>query len=318
MVVSTVLYAEEKKGGLCLQFDDGWTSWATVIAPELKRVGGLATGFINNQHMESGRITAGDLLSLQNDYGWEIGSHTYHHLNAPRFVKQHGVQKWVDEELDPSLSGLRAIGIDVQSLVFPFNASTPELAEAIRGKVTSFRRADSLAMADGIRADGSLPGTSIDTTVYTPLLLILQWIDMAHEQGTTLFLYGHRILPDSAFAIGKIAKVESNQLVAEQAITPEIADDLVLVIDLEKRNRKPTTYRIMKIEGNTVTVDRDDLEDIAAAGDSFLIGPAYGTRLSDFRQLIEYASTRLTFYRVRDIATNQHKEDATATVPAQN
>ena len=30
--------AAEKKGGLVLQFDDGWSSWATFIAPELQKV----------------------------------------------------------------------------------------------------------------------------------------------------------------------------------------------------------------------------------------------------------------------------------------
>ena len=316
MALSTALQAEEKKGGLCLQFDDGWSSWVTTIAPELKRVDGFATGFVNNQHMESGRITAGDLLSLQNDFGWEIGSHTFHHLNAPRFVKEYGIQKWMAEEFDPALAGLQSIGIDVRSLVFPFNAFTPELAEAVKGKVDSFRRADTLAMADGIRADGSLPGTSIDTTLYTPMTLIFEWIDMAHEQNSVLFLYGHRILPDSAFASGHVARVESDKLIAEEPVAPEFADDLVLVVNLEKRNRKPATYRITDIDGNTVTVDRDDLEDFAAEGDSFLIGPAYGTRLSDFRRLIEYASEKLTFYRVRDIVAGRNKETATASAPA--
>ena len=42
-----------KQGGLVLQFDDGWTSWATVIAPELQAVGGKATGFVNNQKVAS-------------------------------------------------------------------------------------------------------------------------------------------------------------------------------------------------------------------------------------------------------------------------
>jgi peptidoglycan/xylan/chitin deacetylase (PgdA/CDA1 family) len=93
-----------------MQFDDGWSSWRTQVAPLLARYGGRATGFVNNQHMRSGRITADDLRALQNDFGWEIGSHAYHHLNAVRFVQQRGLEAWKAEELVAALGELRGAG----------------------------------------------------------------------------------------------------------------------------------------------------------------------------------------------------------------
>src|SRR5512137_2260359 len=71
-----------KRGGLVLQFDDGWSSWRTLVAPELARVGGKATGFVCNQYLHAARITVADLLALQGEFGWEIGSHSYQHRNA--------------------------------------------------------------------------------------------------------------------------------------------------------------------------------------------------------------------------------------------
>ena len=35
-LVGSASFGAEKKGGLVLQFDDGWTSWATTIAPEVQ------------------------------------------------------------------------------------------------------------------------------------------------------------------------------------------------------------------------------------------------------------------------------------------
>jgi hypothetical protein len=49
-----------------------------------------------------------------------------------------------------------------------------------------------------------------------------------------------------------------------------------------------------------------DLTRLTAPGAFFLIGPSYGTRLSDFKDLIEYASSRLPFYTVAEIVAGKH------------
>lgn len=292
--------AAAAEGGLVLQFDDGWSSWRELIAPELAAVGGKATGFVNNQYLHAGRITLADLQCLQNDYGWEIGTHAYSHVNALQHVRRSSVQDWVDTQLLRSMRELSAGDLRVRNLAFPYNAATPELRAAVLQHVDSYRAADTLALAAGPRLDGSLPGTSIDLTRFTPLPLLQQWIDLARAERKRLFLYGHRVLPDDQFFTGRVLRVDADLIVADRPITPPPGDDLVLVPDVDRRSRGESPSRLV-ITGDVVRAPGVDLASRTAHGATFLIGPAYGTRLSDFRRLVTYAAGRVTFQTVGEI-----------------
>lgn len=299
-----------RRGGLALQFDDGWATWRTLVAPQLARVGGRATGFVNNQYLGNGRISLDDLRALQNEFGWEIGSHAFTHLSAVRYVQQKGLKAWTDDQLGRSLTELRAAGLKVGNLVFPFNAYTPELAAAaLTQGIGSYRRADVLALAAGRRADGSLPGTSIDLTRYLPLAVLKQWVDLAHERGQVLFLYGHRVLPDDAFVVGRVAQVSAHELVLEADVALPQDDDVVLVPDITRRSLSGSIGGLTVAEGRRLRTPESgpDLTRLTSPGATFLIGPAYGTRLSDFTALIEYAAARLTFYTVSEIVSGKHQ-----------
>lgn len=306
--------AESRQGGLVLQFDDGWSSWRTLVAPELSRVGGRATAYVNNQYVNNGRITLEDLRILQNDYGWEIGTHTYHHHNAILYVRQLGLADWRLNELDRSVERLGQAGLRVRQLVFPFNAYTPEIARNALERVDSYRRVDPIAIADGQRPDGSLPGTAIDLTRYLPNRLLFQWIDLAHHQGKLLFLYGHRILPDEQFVSGKVVSVSPLELVADRELALPVDEDLVLVPDLNRRGRTDSPGGLEVVNGTTLRVEdgATDLTRLTAPGATFLIGPAYGTRLSDFRELIEYAADRLYFYTVSEVVDRVFRKQTDA------
>jgi len=294
-----------KQGGLVLQFDDGWTSWATVIAPEVKKVGGVASCFVNNQNIRSGRITTEDLLSIQNTYGWEVGTHTWHHLNSPAYVRKNGLERWMNEEFQKSVTELGAMGLNIHSLVFPFNAFDKKLTSAVTPHIESYRRSEILSLANGIGADKSVPGTAIDMAHYVPLYLLKQWIDIAAEKNTLLFLYGHRVLPDSSFATGTVVSVTSTTLTAEVDVTLPQGTDLVLVPDINRR-ALADYFSVKKVTGKTIEVDREDLTTNTKPGASFLIGEAYSARLSDFRIMLEYAATKVNFYTLHDVATGKH------------
>ena len=309
-----------KRGGFVLQFDDGWTSWRTMVAPALARVGGRATGFVNNQHIHSGRITFDDLRALQNDFGWEIGSHAYNHLNPVRYVQQHGLKEWTDVQLERSLSELREAGLKVSDFVFPFNAYSPELSRAVLDHgIGSYRRADVFALTTGCRADGSLPGTSIDLTRYLPLAVLKQWVDLTQDRGQVLLLYGHSVLPDNAFAVGRVAEVSAHELVAEADVVLPRDEDVVLVPDIARRCPPGSIGRLSVVEGRRIRTPESgpDLTRLTAPGSTFLIGPAYGTRLSDFTGLIEYAAERLTFYTVSEIVSGRPQAAAQAAAEPQ-
>jgi peptidoglycan/xylan/chitin deacetylase (PgdA/CDA1 family) len=52
----------------------------------------------------NGRISKDDLRALQDQYGWEIGTHTWNHFNAPRYIGSHGLTNWLEQKLDPALA----------------------------------------------------------------------------------------------------------------------------------------------------------------------------------------------------------------------
>lgn len=297
----------DKHGGLVLQFDDGWTSWVTVIAPELQAVGGKASGFVNNQNIRSGRITPKDLLDLQNTFRWEIGTHTWHHLNAPAFVRKNGLQSWMDTEFTRSVTELRALGLDIRSLAFPFNAYTPELAKTVGPLVESYRRSETLALATKVNSDKSIPGTAIDMAHYVPPELLAKWVDLAAQKDSLLLLYGHRILPDSSFASGTVVSVTATSLTATVSVKLPGGSDLVLVPDITRRPVTPDYFHIQGVDGNTILVDRPDLTANTRPGSTFLIGEAYSTRLSDFRDFIKHAAGKVNFYTLHDVAAGRHQ-----------
>jgi peptidoglycan/xylan/chitin deacetylase (PgdA/CDA1 family) len=296
-----------KQGGLVLQFDDGWTSWATVIAPELQAVDGKATGFVNNQNLRSGRITQKDLLALQNTYQWEIGTHTWHHLNAPAYVKKNGLPAWIEKELIQSITELRALGLEIRSMVFPFNAYTPELSKAVQPLIETYRRTENLALTQSIALDKSIPGTAIDMAHYVPLELLMKWIDLAAQKDSLLLLYGHRILPDSSFVTGTVSAVSATTLRAELPVTLPEGSDWVLIPDISRRPIPPDYFHIQKTDGNVIRVDRPNLTINTKPGATFMIGEAYSTRLSDFRAFVKYASQKVNFYTLHEVASGKSK-----------
>lgn len=299
---------ERRSGpGLALQFDDGWRNWTEVIAPELERAGGKATGFVCNQYVDNERTTVKQLRKLQDDYGWEIGSHGYHHVHAPRYVTRHGLAKWLEDELGASLDALNKAGLTARSLAFPFNALTPALASAVTKRVESYRRAEPLAIAPGVRADGSVPGTTIDIARYTPVDIIRSWIDFAARKRQVLFLYGHRILPDEQFATGTIMRIEGQALSVREPVNVPDGEELILVPNPGRRASRRTVLRVARAKDREIRVDAADTERLKA-GDKFILGPSYGTCLSDFRAILAHAKGKLPFYTLHEIAKKRHLE----------
>ncbi len=297
---SSGVYAEEKSGGFVLAFDDGYPSWISTIAPELKRVGGMASGFVNNQRIYKGDLSFEDLRTLQDAYGWEIGTHTYHHHHAPEFVKQKGLAAWLRDELDASFEELKSKGLHIRSMVFPYNDFNEEIAREVTKRFEGFRRNNDFAVAAGKRADGSYPATSLDLGQYVPLDLAVRWIDYASEKNSFLFLYGHKVLPDEEFLTGTVTSVSGKSLSAKR-MSGHLADntDICLVPDIS-RNISGLPIKVQAIEGDVIKIFRGDLSKLSKPGAVFMAGQCYGMQLSYFRKLIEYAARKMKFYTVHD------------------
>jgi len=297
LLVVSIVYADERRGTLVLAFDDGYMSWTTVIAPELAKVGGIATGYVNNNRIHSGKLSFDDLRTLQNTYGWEIGSHTYSHLDSLVFVELHGMSSWVKNELLLSIDELQAQGLKIYSFVFPYNKYTKELVAEVTKRLESFRRADVYPLARGKSKDGSIPGAPIDIGNYIPLKQQFEWVDIAHEKNQLLFLYGHEVLPDDRFFTGMVASVTKRTLVAQDKIGVFSDTYLCLVPDTHRQIHY-AHLRVKCIDGNVITVANGDLTRLSKPGVTFMIGPCNATRLSDFRAFIEYAAKKLYFQTV--------------------
>ncbi|MBF0338202.1 MAG: polysaccharide deacetylase family protein [Nitrospirae bacterium] len=296
-------YAGEKKGGFVLSFDDGYPSWMSVVADKLASVGGKATGFVNNHRLQGGKLSYGDVLTLQNKYGWEIGTHTYHHHNAPQYVKKNGLADWLSKELDASVKDLESHGLIIKNIVFPYNEFTPELKTEVLKRLESLRNRDILPISKGLREDKTFPGSAIDMSQYTPLDLIFKMIDMAADKGEYLFLYGHEILPDEQFIAGSVESVSQNSITTSEAVPP-ISNGVTLCMIPDSRVRyHGPSVKIVSISDKTINVSANALQTLTKPGANFLIGPCYGMRISDFNKMIDYAATRLKFYTAHEIAS---------------
>jgi hypothetical protein len=298
-LLTSVCFAEKKLGGIVIAYDDGYPSWIKIIAPELARVGGVATGFVNNQRIHIGDLSFENLRMLQNKYNWEIGDHTYHHFNAPIFVQQKGLAAWIKDELQASVVELQSQGLKIQSFVFPHDAFTKELSIEIMKRFKSFRDAeknDIFPVTDTINENGSVPAAEIDIRFYVPITQMLKWIDFAKQHNKLLFLFGHRVLPDKEFFTGTVTYLSTQTLVSKEKINAIGEKDVCLVPDTRKRTYHPV--RVETISGNSINTSQGDLTLMSETGATFIVGPCYAMQLSYFRRIIDYAADHLPFYTV--------------------
>lgn len=305
LLVASAVWADERPGGMVLAFDDGFSSWLGLIAPELARVGGVATGFVNNKRIHDGRLSFKDLETLQGKYGWEIGTHTYNHFNAVEYVQHNTMSEWIKKEFEASIDELQSHGMKIHSMSFPFDSFTPELTAEIIKRVESFRYEDPYPIAKGKKQDGSVVSTNIDIAHYIPLELMFDWIDYAKSQNQFVFLFGHDVLPDAEFIEGIVTFVDKYSLGYKDKIEISTYKKLCLVPDKNKRLFRNIPITIASIENNTIHIPQNNLVQLTKPGATFIIGPCYSMQLSFFQKLIEYAAKKVPFYTIHDAITHK-------------
>lgn len=298
ILLATAPTGNPKRGIMAFSFDDGYASWLR-IAQILKKYDGFATGYVNNWKLDKGDINASLLRTLQDSYGWEIGTHTYAHANAEPFVLLYGKDRWLQDELVRSISQLSDLGLRIRSLVFPFNKSTGELRRAVLGHVSSFRDADDQPLSEGIRQDGSFSGRALDAGDYVPIVQVKKWIDQAQQEGKVLLIYGHQVLPDSEFRTGIVQSVTNGELIAVEQLEPFSGQGVCLVPDINRSFE--FMILIKKIEGHRVISSKSNLSAMTVPGARFMIGSCTGLRESDFEAIVSYAAPRLEFRRISDL-----------------
>jgi peptidoglycan/xylan/chitin deacetylase (PgdA/CDA1 family) len=118
------------RAGLALAFDDnaidGWFGLRELLA----EYGAHVTFFVTRWYSRSDQ-ERGELLELFGD-GHDVEPHSVNHLHAPDYVHAHGLQAYLDDEMQPSIDGLVAAGYPPPSTyAYPFGETTDEINAAI-------------------------------------------------------------------------------------------------------------------------------------------------------------------------------------------
>lgn len=115
--------------GLALTFDDSAVDEWYGIRDLLASYGARVTFFVTRFHKLSDERL--DMLRDLRSDGHAIEAHGVHHLDAPEYVEQNGIQAYVDDELVPSLEIMRELGFDPHSFAYPFGSRTSALDHAV-------------------------------------------------------------------------------------------------------------------------------------------------------------------------------------------
>jgi hypothetical protein len=128
--------------GLSLGFDDAYVEDWYASAELLRRHGAAVTFFVSNY----GELTAtekGYLRALADD-GHAIEAHGMGHRNAPSYVDEHGLDRYLADEIVPLLAAMRGDGFAPTTFAYPFGDRTPELDAALLEEFTLVRSLDYL------------------------------------------------------------------------------------------------------------------------------------------------------------------------------
>jgi hypothetical protein len=123
--------------GIALTFDDTGVDQWYGIRELLADYGARVTFFVTRFHkLGDERISM--LHELRAD-GHAIEAHGRHHLDAPEYVEEHGMQAYVDDELVPSIEVMREAGFEPRSFAYPFGSRTPALDRVVLDHVALVR-----------------------------------------------------------------------------------------------------------------------------------------------------------------------------------
>jgi peptidoglycan/xylan/chitin deacetylase (PgdA/CDA1 family) len=117
--------------GIAIGFDDWFVEDWAATEPMLAAYGARVTYF-PALYLTYTAEQKQQLHRLEDD-GHDIEFHSTHHLAAPQFVDQFGLDAYIPREIDPGLDAMRADGFDPVVFAYPAGLRTPELDAALLG-----------------------------------------------------------------------------------------------------------------------------------------------------------------------------------------
>lgn len=194
------------RGAIALTFDDlsvaGWCAALPVFA----EFGARVTFCVSGLHKATPEQLDG-LHRLQ-DAGHEIACHSRTHPRLRPYLRKHGLDRWVAEELDRCIEDHRAAGFPAQSFACPFHAFSPKTLKACADRFRVTRAAGPRSVREATRAERIY-------TAPTPRVDNLGFCDFRHKafpgwewQGALLDMVAER-QGTAAFAGHVIREEES-------------------------------------------------------------------------------------------------------------
>jgi hypothetical protein len=121
------------RAGICLSFDDNeieaWYSLRALLARHRAHV-----SFFVTRYAEFTADQRSELHALFED-GHSIEAHSVHHAYATDYIPAHGLQAYLDDEVQPSIDILRDDGFAPVAYAHPGGAHTRELDQALAARI---------------------------------------------------------------------------------------------------------------------------------------------------------------------------------------
>jgi len=196
------------QSGVVLTFDDQFiTQWGSQI-PLFKKYDARATFFVTKFHT----LNAGQIATLHQlqAAGHAIGCHGVMHRKAVDYVRDHGMQSYLKEEIQPAVKLMTDSGFQPTSFAYPNSSNNAGIDQAL-SKIFRHQRSGTglkagericnldqiFVPADKLAGTGCLIGTGIDYagTAERPDYpeQIKEALDRARKQGEIVVFYAHNI-----------------------------------------------------------------------------------------------------------------------------
>jgi peptidoglycan/xylan/chitin deacetylase (PgdA/CDA1 family) len=181
-------------GKVSFTFDDGFLSTFTNALPILSARGIPGTEYVTTGFIDSGMTGDGfaamswdQLSSLQNQYGWEIGSHTVTHPQLNTLPLDQ-----VAQELVQSKQELSSHGINATSFASPYGEVNDEVvAESLKTYSSHRGFTDRFDTRDNSYNNSNTTIHSVEEGI--SLTDVQSWINQAMQMGQWLILVFHNV-----------------------------------------------------------------------------------------------------------------------------
>lgn len=174
---------------ISITFDDSVASTYQYALPILAERSMPATVYtITGMVGQDGYMTWDQILSLQNDYSWEIGSHTVNHIELPTVDPTT-----IETEIEQSKADLQSHGVNVVSFATPYGAYDNQTLVDILKAYESQRGFFDIGINQFPYHPDILQVEQVDSN--TSLTQVQQWIDQEATSSGWLILVFHEVEP---------------------------------------------------------------------------------------------------------------------------